>query len=152
MRFFLLVLHLIVTLILIGVVLLQKGEDVSSGAGSNAMGMFSARGSKNFLSRITAILATFFFVNCLILAVLVRKEAHLVAPKKNNPAVPISPDPVPESAPESVAADKKEEKIPPLPKADVSPAAAPVSKVTVPAAPLKPNAGKTLIPSKKLKP
>jgi preprotein translocase subunit SecG len=76
MLFFLLVLHVLITAIMIGVILLQKGEDASAGA-SNSTGMFSARGSKNILTRATAVLAGIFFANCLCMAILVRQEASL---------------------------------------------------------------------------
>lgn len=77
MIFFLLIFHLLVTLVMIGVVLLQKGEDAGAGVAANSTGMFSARGAKNILTRATAILATLFFTNCLLLAVLVKKNSRL---------------------------------------------------------------------------
>ena len=84
MIFFLLVFHLLVTLVMIGVVLLQKGEDAGAGMAGNSTGMFSARGAKNVLTRATAILATLFFANCLLLAVLVQKNSRLVISKTSD--------------------------------------------------------------------
>ncbi len=58
---------------LIALVLLQKGKGADAGAafGAGASGtVFGARGSTNFLSRTTAILACLFFANCLALAYL----------------------------------------------------------------------------------
>jgi preprotein translocase subunit SecG len=58
---------------IIALVLLQKGKGADAGAafGSGASGtVFGARGTGNFLSRATAVLATLFFVNCLALAYL----------------------------------------------------------------------------------
>lgn len=58
---------------IIGVVLLQqgKGADVGAAFGSGASGtVFGARGSASFLSRATAIMATLFFANSLLLAYL----------------------------------------------------------------------------------
>lgn len=62
----LIVIHLLITLALIGTVLLQKGE--SGGLMQNSQGsMFTARGSANFLTRITAVLAALFFGNCILM-------------------------------------------------------------------------------------
>ncbi len=63
--------HVIVAALLIGAVLLQrgKGADAGAGFGSGASGtVFGARGSANFLTRTTGILATLFFVTSLSLA------------------------------------------------------------------------------------
>lgn len=74
MRHFVLVFHIIVTLIMICVILFQKGEDSTGGSGS---GTFGARGAKNPLTMLTSILATIFFINCLILAILTKNESSL---------------------------------------------------------------------------
>ena len=58
---------------LIGLVLIQQGKGASAGAafGSGASGtVFGARGSASFLTRATAILATIFFINSIVLAYL----------------------------------------------------------------------------------
>lgn len=63
--------HLAVALMIIGLVLLQrgKGADAGTGFGSGASGtVFGARGSANFFSRATAVLATVFFITSLALA------------------------------------------------------------------------------------
>jgi preprotein translocase subunit SecG len=66
-----LVVHLLVTLALIGVVLIQKSEGGGLGIGGGAMGgLMTVRGSANLLTRITAILAAIFFCTSLILAVM----------------------------------------------------------------------------------
>lgn len=84
MKFVLLVFHIIITLVLIGIILIQRGEDANAGGGGNPTGMFSARGAKNLLTRVTAILASIFFLNCLVLAVLVKKESHFDDNKKSS--------------------------------------------------------------------
>ncbi|ABG40097.1 protein translocase subunit secG [Paraglaciecola sp. T6c] len=66
----LIVVYLIVAIMLIGFVLIQQGKGADMGAsfgsgGSNTV--FGSTGSGNFLTRTTAILATFFFVISLIL-------------------------------------------------------------------------------------
>ncbi len=70
----LLVLHLFVTLALIGTVLIQRSEGGGLGIGaSQGMGSFmSGRGTANLLTRGTAVLATVFMGLSLLLAVLNR--------------------------------------------------------------------------------
>ena len=76
------VVHILVALGLIGLVLLQQGKGADIGAafgsgGSNTV--FGARGSANFLSRTTAVLAVLFFVTSLSLAYFVT-----AAPKRQS--------------------------------------------------------------------
>ncbi len=68
----LLIIHLFVTLALIGVVLIQRSEGGGLGIGtSQGMGAFmSGRGTANLLTRTTAILATIFMALSLALALL----------------------------------------------------------------------------------
>ncbi|RYY06525.1 MAG: preprotein translocase subunit SecG [Alphaproteobacteria bacterium] len=70
----LLLIHLFVTLALIGVVLIQRSEGGGLGIGtSQSMGGFmSGRGTTNLLTRTTAILGTAFFLLSLTLALLNR--------------------------------------------------------------------------------
>ena len=70
----LLIIHLFVTLALIGVVLIQRSEGGGLGIGtSQGMGSFmSGRGTANLLTRATAILATAFMALSLSLALLNR--------------------------------------------------------------------------------
>ena len=69
----LLVFHVITAIIIVVLILLQKGKgaDMGSAFGAGASGtMFGSKGSANFLSRSTAVLATIFFVTSLTLAYL----------------------------------------------------------------------------------
>ncbi len=70
----LLIVHLFVTLALIGVVLIQRSEGGGLGIGSSqGMGSFmSGRGTANLLTRTTSILATIFLLLSLGLALLNR--------------------------------------------------------------------------------
>jgi preprotein translocase subunit SecG len=70
----LLIIHLFITLALIGVVLIQRSEGGGLGIGSSqGMGAFmSGRGTANLLTRTTAILATLFMVLSLTLALMNR--------------------------------------------------------------------------------
>jgi preprotein translocase subunit SecG len=68
-----LVAHVFVALMIIGLVLLQrgKGAEAGTGFGAGASGtVFGARGSANFLSRATGLLAAVFFITSLALAYL----------------------------------------------------------------------------------
>jgi len=93
----LLIIHLFVTLALIGVVLLQRSEGGGLGIGSSqGMGAFmTGRGTANLLTRATAGLAVAFFVLSLTLAWLSRgadrPRSILDAPAINTPAAPGTP-------------------------------------------------------------
>jgi preprotein translocase subunit SecG len=68
-----LVAHTLIAILLIVLVLLQRGKGADAGAafGAGASGtVFGARGSASFFSRATAVLATLFFVSSLGLAYL----------------------------------------------------------------------------------
>ncbi|MFV2093766.1 MAG: preprotein translocase subunit SecG, partial [Hyphomicrobiales bacterium] len=63
--------HTIIALLIIILVLLQRGKGADAGAafGSGASGtVFGASGSANFFSRATAVMATLFFASSLTLA------------------------------------------------------------------------------------
>ncbi|MEA2078752.1 MAG: preprotein translocase subunit SecG [Pseudomonadota bacterium] len=67
----LLIIQIIVSLSIITLVMLQQGKGADMGAafGSGASGtVFGARGSGSFFTRATGILATVFFINCLLIA------------------------------------------------------------------------------------
>lgn len=71
----LLVTHLIVTLALIGLILLQRSEGGGLGIGGGSGGMGALAGAHttaNIMTRTTAILATIFFVTSLSLAYLAK--------------------------------------------------------------------------------
>ena len=82
MDIILLVVHVVLALGIISLVLLQKGAGANAGAvlGGGAGSVFGASGSSNFLSKTTAILATAFFINSLVLAYMAshREEAITV--------------------------------------------------------------------------
>ncbi|MHA1558365.1 MAG: preprotein translocase subunit SecG [Alphaproteobacteria bacterium] len=64
---FLLTIHIFVTLSLIGIILLQRGDTSGGILGSGSQKMFSARGASNFLTKLTAILAALFIANCILM-------------------------------------------------------------------------------------
>ncbi|MDR2782128.1 MAG: preprotein translocase subunit SecG [Holosporaceae bacterium] len=102
---FLLAVHFVLTISIIGLILLQKHDSdgaLGSSGGGAASGMFSVRGQANVLTRSTAILMTIFVLNCLVMAKLVKRTpqkesiidsvAHETVPTESGaPGVP-SPD------------------------------------------------------------
>jgi preprotein translocase subunit SecG len=100
----LLIIHLFVTLALIGVVLIQRSEGGGLGIGSSqGMGAFmSGRGTANLLTRTTAILATIFMALSLTLALLNRGTGGAGASIFDTTPAPVSTEaPKPGAAPES---------------------------------------------------
>ena len=64
----LVVLQIVAAIGVIGLVLVQQGKGADMGAafgGGSSGGLFGAAGSANFLSRLTAIFATVFFISTL---------------------------------------------------------------------------------------
>lgn len=77
MQALLLVVHVLAAVGLIGLVLVQhgKGADMGAAFGSGAsQTLFGARGSANFLTRLTAGFATVFFVTSLSLAYFANRQ------------------------------------------------------------------------------
>lgn len=73
MQTILLLIHVLIAIAVVGLVLLQHGKGADAGAafGSGAsQTVFGSQGSGSFLTRVTAILATVFFVTSLMLAYL----------------------------------------------------------------------------------
>lgn len=70
----LIVLHLLITLALIGVVLMQRSEGGALGIGGGSGNLFSSRGVGNALTRTTAVLAVCFFATSIALAILATRE------------------------------------------------------------------------------
>ena len=72
----LLIVHLVMAIALVVLVLLQQGKGAQAGAAfgggssGSSQSLFGARGSANFLTRTTAIIATVFFITTLSLAYL----------------------------------------------------------------------------------
>ncbi len=64
MQTFVIVIHLMIVLAMVGLVLLQKSEGGGLGIGSSG-GFMSSRGTTNVLTRSTAILAACFFATSL---------------------------------------------------------------------------------------
>ena len=113
MQTILIVFHLLLSLAIVGLVLMQHGKGADAGAafGSGASAtVFGARGSANFLSRATGILAALFFVTSLVLAYFsmqqqeqrgLMEEAGVASPTVETEQLVVPEVPAPASAPES---------------------------------------------------
>jgi preprotein translocase subunit SecG len=67
----LLVIHIMVAIALVGVILLQRSEGGGLGLGSGGGNSFmSVRGTANFLTRVTGVLAAIFMMTSIVLAIL----------------------------------------------------------------------------------
>lgn len=140
----LLIIHLFVTLALIGVVLIQRSEGGGLGIGtSQGMGGFmSGRGTANLLTRSTAILGTIFFVLALALAMLSRGTAGVgnsvldAPPAASAPAGPAAPGTAPSgTAPSGTATGAPPAAAPSARPATTSPAAPPAAPAPTPKVP-----------------
>ena len=72
-----LIIHFIIAILIIGFVLIQQGKCAEAGASFGAgasQTVFGSSGSWNFFSKITAVLATLFFVTSVTLAVYAKNK------------------------------------------------------------------------------
>ena len=111
LRGFILAVHVLLALMIIGLVLLQRGKGAEAGAGfgSGASGtVFGARGTSTLFSKLTAVFAALFFLTSLSLAYLGTRSpgeptsvleraiqstpTPAPAPTTNVPATPAAPD------------------------------------------------------------
>jgi preprotein translocase subunit SecG len=79
MTIFLTVVHVVVCLVLIVVVLLQRGKGAEIGAvfgGGAGTTVFGSRGAGNFLTKITSAAAVIFMLTSLSLAYFAREQSH----------------------------------------------------------------------------
>src|SRR5690242_12391614 len=100
MQHFIIVVHLMIVLAMIGFVLLQKSEGGGLGMGNSGGGFLSSRGTANVLTRTTAYLAAAFFATSLVLSILAgmhRNPGSIVRPAATDG--PVAPTPGAPSAP-----------------------------------------------------
>jgi preprotein translocase subunit SecG len=141
----LLTLHIIVSVCLAGVVLLQRSEGGALGMGGGPTGFMTARGAGDLLTRITWGLGTAFFILSLALTLVTGREkaassvvdrvkVESLSPEALKPATPAAPAPgaapAPFEAPRPSLADP------------FAGAPAPAPGAQVPAAPAPPSGGK----------
>jgi preprotein translocase subunit SecG len=77
MEQFILIFHFVVAVALIGLILIQQGKGAEAGASFGAGASQTVLGSSggwNFFSKVTAILATIFFVTSVSLAVVAKNR------------------------------------------------------------------------------
>ena len=78
-----LIVHVIVSLAVIGLVLVQHGKGADAGAafgGGNSGSVFGVQGSSNFLTRATSISVTLFFCTSITLAFLASNKHETLSP------------------------------------------------------------------------
>lgn len=150
----LLVVHVMIAAALIGMVLLQRSETdgfgLSGGSGSN---LLSGRSAANLMTRITAILATLFIANSLILSIMAaqhnsRSIVDTIEQEQQVAPAGVTKEVAPAAAEKATAEETPAAKVekkpaaPAVPDADVAPK--PVKKAVskAPAAAPKPAEGK----------
>ena len=101
------VLHVLCTLFLILVILLQTGKGAAMGSGLGAgssQTMFGSSGAGNFLTKMTTAIATLFMITSLTLGIMSTQEkSQSIMPDVENPTATNSSEPIPETG------DKKSE-------------------------------------------
>ena len=120
----LLIVQIIVALSIIGLVLIQHGKGADAGAafgGGSSGTVFGSRGSSNFLSRSTGVLAAVFFANSLALAWLVahrgdpntfsadKSVVPIEKPREIRPAPTMDKPTAPSDVPTNVGSPEKAE-------------------------------------------
>lgn len=97
MRALLITIHVIVSMILILMVLLQKGKgaDIGAAFGGASQTVFGPRGAQSFLGKLTTGAAIIFMLTSLTLALTTAKKASIMENIKQEqtqqPAVPLAP-------------------------------------------------------------
>ena len=102
MFIFVVVIHVIVSFIIIGMVLLQagKGADIGSAfGGSGSQAVFGSMGTPTVLGKITTVVAVIFMITSFSLAVLAHKKASTImpasAPARSDGTTAPTPPPIP---------------------------------------------------------
>ena len=113
----LLVVHLLVAIFLVALILLQRsggGAHDGLGGGSGAGNFLTARGTGNLLTRLTAIMATLFFLTSLSLSLYYKDHGNTVgrsildkpAAEASVPAEAAPAEPAAPAAPSAPVAEK----------------------------------------------
>ncbi|TNC80571.1 MAG: preprotein translocase subunit SecG [Oleiphilus sp.] len=86
------IVHVLVSLALVALVLLQQGKGAEAGAsfgGGASQTVFGSAGSGNFLTRSTSTLAVIFFVTSITLAIIAKQKAEVAASGQDQILVPV---------------------------------------------------------------
>lgn len=129
MTTFVLILHIIIAILMVGVILIQKSEGGGLGMGGGSMGgLMTTRGTANLLTRATAVLITLFFTTTIVLAILfkgsTKPKASLLdtIPEPSAPVVsrqaPVQQPEAPVAAPQTPQPTKAQPEAPAETKAD----------------------------------
>ena len=107
MRFLLTSLHIIVSTILIGMVLLQKGKgaDIGAAFGGASNTVFGPRGAQSFMAKLTTGAAVIFMITSFFLAITSSKQSSImesVTPPAQSQQAPVQLPP-PAAAPSAPA-------------------------------------------------
>ncbi len=146
MQTILVVFHIFLAIGLVGLILIQhgKGADMGAAFGSGASGtVFGAKGSASFLTRLTAGLATLFFVTSMVMAYFAaqRDDGKVILDDTQPPAAEVQVQPQTDLPPmpagsdvpaAPVAGDAQES----VPQVEVPTAAVP-ENAEVPSAPVE---------------
>ena len=136
MTTFLIVLHVIICVLLVVTVLLQFGKGAEMGAimgsGGASQSVFSSSAKGNFMTKLTTILAIGFMINSIVLTTMKSRESKKSLFDNEAPiAAPLNSD--------AEALDAKNVETVPATETKVensaTPAAAPTTNTTAPAAP-----------------
>ena len=69
-----LILNIVLAILLVAVVLLQKSEGGALGLGASQESFISSRSASSFLTKTTAIIATFFIITSISLTIMSKDE------------------------------------------------------------------------------
>ncbi len=105
------VIHILITIAMVGVILLQRSEGgglgIGGGGGAGMSGFMTGRSAANVLTRATAVLASLFIVSSLALTLLAtagRERSILDVPA---PSRVLAPGPAPTQPPAAPSAPVK---------------------------------------------
>ena len=107
MSIIVIIIHVIVSIALIMIVLLQtgKGADMGAAFGGGSQTLFGARGSASFLSRVTGGLAAVFFVTSLTLAYIYSQTSQ---PQSVTEQIQVQPAPAEQGDIPQIPADSQD--------------------------------------------
>lgn len=111
METIILIIHVLLAAAIIGLILLQQGKGAEAGAsfGSGAsQTVFGSTGSGNFLSHMTAIMATGIFITSFVLAVYAKNKAESISDAGIPAAAIVESKEAAEPAPETLTPEAKE--------------------------------------------
>ena len=100
MYIFLIIIHVLVCVLMVGAILLQSGKGAEIGAsfGGSSQTVFGSRGPANFLSKFTVVVAAVFMLTSLGLAILAKERTF------SSTVIDLNKKEAPQSAPETPSA------------------------------------------------